>query len=279
MARPKKIDTENTTVPALTPDPLRPGMKLVERDSHGLLKNTEYVFDDNGNVNWRKMVPVEFLYVNGDARRKDMIERKYKKSVKEIDVVVDNVEDRDLIITLAGLKHLLRLRGYLNVSFHTNESSETFASVNCYIDFLPNFETGGVAQSYSENGSAHLHSTDGFMRAYLVEAATNRAFARCIRNYLNINIVSREELFDETKTGQVGGGNAPFISNGSPQSILEKKCADAGFGFPALKAAAIKYRTDLKNNPDPWAKWNDIPAEDCYILLEMIKTKVEKSKP
>jgi hypothetical protein len=277
MARPKKINTE--TSPVTAPDPLRPGMKLVERDSHGLLKNTEYTFDENGNVNWRKMVPVEFLYVNGgDARRKEMVEKKYKKSVKEIDIVADNVEDRDLVITLAGLKHLLRLRGYSSVSLHTNESSETFASVNCYIDFLPNFETEGVAQSYSENGSAHLRSTDGFMRAYLVEAATNRAFARCIRNYLNINIVSREELFDESKAAQIDSGSTPFISNGSPQSILEKKCADAGFGFPALKAAAIKYRTDLKNNPDSWVKWSDIPAEDCYILLEMIKVKVEKPK-
>jgi len=276
MARPKKITTE--TSPVTAPDPLRPGMKLVERDSYGLLKNTEYVFDDNGNVNWRKMVPVEFLYVNGDARRKEMIERKYKKSVKEIDVVADNVEDRDLVITLAGLKHLLRLRGYSSVSFHTNESSETFASVNCYIDFLPNFETEGVAQSYSENGSAHLRSTDGFMRAYLVEAATNRAFARCIRNYLNINIVSREELFDESKAAQIDGGNSPLLTNGSPQSILEKKCSEAGFGFNALKLAAIKYKDKLGNAPEPWTKFSDIPAQDCYVLLEMIKTKDDKPK-
>lgn len=258
--------------------PLRAGMKLFTRDKFGLLPEITYVFDENGYVNWRKMVPIQFLYINSDIKNKERIEKKYNKNIKDIDISTDNVEDRDLIITLAGLKYLLRLRGYSSVVFSTKEASDQYASVNCYIDFIGNFETNGFSQSYSENGSAHLRSTDSFMRAYLVEAATNRAFARCIRNYLNINIVSKEELFDQSKVEAMGdgsnGGDNKTITNGSAHTILENKCAEKGLSFTDVrKAACVNYKVILDSNPELWNKWSDLSAQDCYVLLGKIKEK------
>lgn len=263
--------TATETTPIIAETPLRAGMKLIERDSFGLLIGTEYIFDDNGNVNWRKMVPAQYLYLNaGDPKAKERIEKKYKKSVKDIDIIADNVEDRDLVITLAGLKYLLRLRGFTSVSSAIKEANERFATVSCYIDFIPNFETENRDQSYSENGSAHLYSTDGFMRSYLVEAASNRAFARCIRNYLNINIVSREELFDQSKVGNIDAATTSQPTSGEAYSILENKAIEKGWGFEKVKKASVNYKAELNSDPLTWNTWSDIPANDCYVLLGKI---------
>lgn len=278
MARPKskEIESIDTSKIIMTTDPLREGIKLIERDSYGLIKGVEYLFDENGNVNWRKMVPLKFLYLNtSDKYRKEALEKKYKKPATNIDIVADNVEDKDLVITLAGLKHLLRLRGYRSVSFCPKETNERFASVNCNIEFIPNFETEGSSQFYSEVGSAHLQSTDGFMRAYLVEAATNRSFARCIRNYLNINIVSREELFDQSKAGNIEANPAP-VTNGSAYSILESKCSEKGWNLEKVKKAAINYKNLLQTDPANWNVWADIAATDAYVLLGKINESSSK---
>ena len=44
--------------------------KTQERDEMGMLSGVDYVFDESGSIDWRKMVKPEFLVPNRD-RTKD----------------------------------------------------------------------------------------------------------------------------------------------------------------------------------------------------------------
>ena len=170
-------------------------IKNFERDARGLLKNIDYVFDDSANIDWRAMIPVKYLYLNSnDPKTKARIEKKYNKSIDSVDIEKDKVADTDLTILLSGLKFLLKLRGFTSVETPINVSTNDYASVTCKINFIGNFETQNKDVLYSDNACANLNNTYNFAQKYLLEIATNRALARCIRSFLNISIVSREEL-------------------------------------------------------------------------------------
>ena len=40
------------------------GPDAYKRNQHGLLENAEYVFNEDGSVDWRAMIKDEFLYPN-----------------------------------------------------------------------------------------------------------------------------------------------------------------------------------------------------------------------
>ena len=42
------------------------GPDLWKRNQHGLLESVEYIFNDDGSVNWRAMINPEHLYPNKD---------------------------------------------------------------------------------------------------------------------------------------------------------------------------------------------------------------------
>jgi hypothetical protein len=103
--------------------------------------------------------------------------------------------------------------------------------------------------------------------------ATNRAIARCIRSYLRLSIVSREELGADTENKN-DSSNTSSMSNGSPHAILEAKCNEKGYSFAAVRKRAIEaYRDELSSDPSTWTKWSDINGNDCFELLKKIKGK------
>lgn len=173
-------------------------LRKIERDENGLIVGVNYKFNEDGTVDWKGMVPKKFLYVNNSPQKRQEIEEKYGKSYSEIDPIEDKVEDKDLIIMLGGIKYILKLRGYKSVHTPFSKASQDFAAVNCRIVFKGNFETEGEDKVYEENACAHTDNTTSFYQKYLIEAATNRAFCRCVRNFLNIDIVSKEELGNAT---------------------------------------------------------------------------------
>ena len=85
--------------------------KFYERNEYGLLEGMEYKFKEDGSVDWKGMVDPKFLYLNPDTRRRSKLETKYNKKFEEIKPIEDKVDDIDLVISLGGLKALLRLRG------------------------------------------------------------------------------------------------------------------------------------------------------------------------
>jgi hypothetical protein len=234
--------------------------KLIKRDQDGLIEGIEYHFDGNGLISWKDMIPAEFLYVNPDLKRRDKLEKKYNKSYNDIHPIEDHVDDTDLVMTLGATKYLLRLRGYNKISSIIQSSNENYASVSCSIDFIPNFESEGRNIVYSENACAHSGNTNGFGQRYLVEMATNRSLARCVRNFLNINIVSKEEL---------GGNIAPQEEESKtitpdPIKMLNGILSERGLSFEDLKK-------DYSKISEKWQSLSDIPKTKIFEIMGKLK--------
>jgi len=79
---------------------------IVKRNEYGLLedKNINYIFNEDGSVNWRKMIKPEFLVANRDR-------------TDETDI--SKLEDNELIILLGGLKDLANIRVRMCFMFYS----------------------------------------------------------------------------------------------------------------------------------------------------------------
>ena len=138
-----------------------------------------YVFNKDGSVNWRKMVKKEFLVAN-------------KQRTNETDV--SNLEDRDLLILLGGIKELAQIRGFTQVNYDVHAATQEYFATTCTIEWLPNYETSNKSVYFSALADAHQDNTYSFASNFLAATAENRAFVRCVRNFLKINIVGQEEM-------------------------------------------------------------------------------------
>jgi hypothetical protein len=280
------LDTPTTSVGTLIETPtLNPGKKCIppkifSRNEYGLFDHIDYLFKDDGYVNWRAMIPKEYLYVGDNIKnnpvRREMFEKKYGKKPEKIDLSLDKVEDDDLLITLAGIRYLATLRGYEYVEFKTLESSnQAYAVVNCSIAWFNNYETiFDKDKKYYDTtrfdavGCASTDNTSGHFRNYLPEIASNRAFCRAVRNFLNINVVSDEEVHekkDEPKP-QTSTGVTPY---GNPVELLTAKLQEKGISFQKLKELMVKKDKE-------WSSYEavlDVPNVKIFDVLGRMKKK------
>src|ERR1041384_2064294 len=237
-------------------------LKKIERDENGLVKGIKYIFDDNGQISWKHMIPAEFLYVNPDLKRREKLEKKYCKPYNEIKPIEDNVEDVDLIQLLGATKFLLKLKGYESVEYNIKEANENYCAVNCVIKFAPSYESEGKSIIFSENACAHIGNTNGFGQKYLLEMATNRSLARCVRNALGINIVSKEEISGANNFEE----EQPKSTKDMPVNILSKLLKDKNITFDKLKQM---YEKDSKD----WKELSDIPPVLVFTMIGRIKAE------
>ena len=166
-------------------------MKEFTRNEKGLLTHINYLFNDDGQVDWRKMIPSKYLYPN--IQKKDRIEKIIKVPINQYDPTKHlDVPDDCLCILLSGIRHLAILRGCTSLKTRPVVATQSYACVTAEMTWIPNFELTPL--TFGDSSSAHPGNVSGFGIDYLVEVATNRAFCRAVRNYLNINIVSKEEL-------------------------------------------------------------------------------------
>lgn len=246
--------------------------KLLNRNEYGLLDNLEYFFKEDNTIDYRKMIPTEFLYVNPAISKRKKIEMKYGKSYKEIDVINDKVSDEDLTILLKGTQFLARLRGYNKIDYIIRQANESFVGITCSITFIGNYETQGREVVFSENASATLDSTKGFGQKYLIECCTNRSFCRVVNNFLNTNLLSNDEFIGGTEEEY----SEPQESQSSPQifELLTKALKDTGKTFETLKDRLIK-------EDFPGAKeiktLEQIPPEKAFYFLDMLKNLKSKA--
>ncbi|MDO8609371.1 MAG: hypothetical protein Q7R95_02395 [bacterium] len=250
-------------------------LKKIERDENGLIKGLEYKYTEEGLVDWKAMIPSKFLYVN--PSNKEKMTKKYNKPYDEIDPIKDNVEDIDLVQLLAATKFLLRLRGFNSVDFSIRETNENYAAVSCIIGFIPNYESEGREVSYCDNACAHLGSTTGFGQKYLLEMATNRALARCTRSFLNVGIVSKEEL-----SGNNDYDSAPQSNIDSQVSALieklEKEMVKRHITFEQLKNVILIGKDKLEG-AENFKSLRDCPKDKLFNLYDRIKnSKMEKKE-
>ena len=230
----------------------------LSRNSKGLLESPPigYVFNEDGSVDWRKMVRREYLVAN-------------KQRTNETDVSL--LEDRDLLILLGGIKELAQIRGYTDVTYVVVSPTPDYVVATCTITWLPNFETEGHVVTFSAIGDASPNNTKDFAKHFLGPIAENRAFVRCVRNFLRINIVAQEEL-----------GSVKFLaeenqaSQTDPKTILMTLMKEKGLSFEIIKNKLVKEGYD---NANGLGSIGDIPKIKVFELIERLKkAKTKKTK-
>ena len=234
------------------------GPSLFSRDNNGLLKNTQYVFSEDGSVDWRAMIKEEHLFPNRswfEGRGKDM------------PASTTGLKDYQLLIKLSGIKELARLRGFTEVNYEIDKCTEQHVAVKCQIHFTPNYETGLQPIIFEDIANATLNNTSSFATKFLETIACNRAFVRCVRNFLNVHIVGDDEI-DKSDSSPASPGSQSSSASMSPHGILEQKFEN----FDALKVflremwAKKLYRNDSVKE---WQAFDDIPPKEARILLKL----------
>jgi hypothetical protein len=270
---------------------------LFSRDDNGLIKNFPYKFDELNRIDWRALIPAKYLYVNPDYET----EIKVRQNVKnKWDVDVTKCEDKELLVTLAGLKYLARLRGVDAVKVHDLHVSPTEVTSVCSIRFSPNFENP-EGLTVEAQASASLYSVSGKFQLYLAAFAQNRAFVRAAKDALGIEILGFEEVdFKASRAFEeaVKGGNNPLLDNARAASapreeaktqtiagfdgnaVLSRRCAEldkaGSHSFDKIKAHALTVRGELESDPESWSDFSSIPRKDSFVLLGKINDAADK---
>lgn len=247
-----------------------------ERNEYGFLNNVDYVFKEDGKVNWRKMIPAEFLVFNRD--KKAEIENVYGKKLESLSVT--EVDDKYLLILLFGIRYLASLRGYASVLPTVTYCSDYKATVATSIYWIGNNDTEMRQEYFGDVASATFENTNGFGRKFLESIAANRAFVRAVRNYLEINIVGFDEVAADGKS-ESDNTNIPSTNSGSlsVNSLLESKAKELGLTFDQFKEGVKnKYKDSVKSDFTKWLNYLDLPPTDAYIMLDIISVSLQAKK-
>ena len=230
--------------------------KKFQRDASGLLVNplVDYVFNEDGSVNWRKMVGKHYLVPN-------------KQRTNETDV--SSLEDRDLLILLGGIKELAQIRGFINVSYNVVTANQEYFATSCTIDWLPNYETDGRQVGFSALADAHIDNTYSFASNFLAATAENRAFVRCVRNFLKINIVGQEEMGGGSQRQTTFAKTATKAKTDSnPSTLLEKVMDSKNISFDMVKGKLVEENF---KGADSFSSVKDIPKTKTFELIARLK--------
>jgi len=227
------------------------------RDDKGLLLGFDHPILEDGSVNWRACVKPEYIFPN-------------KRLTTETDIA--KLPDSQLVISLAGLRELAHLRGFENVEYRNLIASRDYAAVICSITWAPNFETFDSPVIFEALADAHEGNTEGFAGQFLASIASNRAFARCVRNFLRIHICSDEEMSNITP-------EAPPVTGGTDIKnalvILDKLMRQKGIDFGKVKEKLTKGGLSGAEN---FTTIEEIPAPNILELIEMLK-KFQPAQP
>jgi len=226
-------------------------MKKAKRDADGLLKDVNYIFDESGQIDWRKMIKPEFLVPNKD---------------KTSETDTSKLRDNQLIILLGGIKDLAQIRGYTDVRYSVSSPSADYVVATCTITWLPSSETEGREITFSAIGDASPSNTNGFAKFFLGPIAENRAFVRCVRSFLRINIVGQEELGDNKAMLAAPKNQGPQAID--PSSLLSELMAEKNVSFEQIKKKLVTEgfpkAKDLK-------AVSDIPKLKSFEIIERLK--------
>jgi hypothetical protein len=238
------------------------------RKANGLLSNISYIFNEDSSINWRAMIKPEYLYANKDW---------FDSRKLDTPLSIEGLADNQLLIKLGGLKDLARIRGFNSVSYEVIKSEKDYVVVKCKINWIGNFETGGMPIEFEDMANASLENTSDFCAKFLETIATNRAFVRCVRNFLNIHIVGDDEIDKSKNKTKISESTENIQIDGdiSPQNLL-KKHATKKLSVVSFEDFKQKLRdmwtSESYQNPEAknWNSFKDIPARECRKLISII---------
>ena len=229
--------------------------KTFSRNEFGLLNNPPipYSYNEDGSVNWRKMIRQEFLVPN-------------KQKTQETDI--SKLEDKDLLILLGGIKELAQIRGFTYVSYSVPGASANYVVANCCINWIANYETNDKDVSFESLADASPDNTQSFARNYLAAIAENRAFVRCVRNFLKINIVGQDEIGAKNNFEDLSSEN-PL----SPTAALASLMKEKNITLEDLKKKLAKEKYE---KIEDLSSLSDIPKPKIFELIDRIKKSGNK---
>ncbi len=222
------------------------------RNQFGLLTHINYTFSEDGLINWRKLIKPEFLVPN-------------KEKTQETDVT--KLNDNQLLILLGGLKELAFIRGYTSINSKVCFASLEAVTVETQIEWTPNFEVLNEWVSSCGIATATLNNTESFARNYLSEIAENRSFCRCVRNFLRINICSKEEVGPnkyEVSTSPDQEKEERLSRIATLKSLMEEK----NISMEKIKARGISNKIEGAEN---WVQVEDIPLPVIFEFIGRLK--------
>jgi hypothetical protein len=229
--------------------------KIFSRNEYGLLENPPipYVYNEDGSVNWRKMIRPEFLVPN-------------KQRTQETDI--SKLEDKDLLILLGGIKELAQIRGFTSVGYSIPSASPSYVIAGCTICWSSNYETNGKEIIFEALADASPDNTQSFARNYLAAIAENRAFVRCVRNFLKINIVGQDEIGAKVNFEELTPEN-PL----SPTAVLSNLMKEKNISLDDLKKKLSKEKYE---KAEEITALSDIPKPKIFELIDRIKKSSSK---
>jgi hypothetical protein len=245
-------------------NPNSEGPQKYMRDQHGLLANANYIFNEDGSVNWRAMIKDENLFPNRswfDSRKLDL-----PKSI-------DGLKDHQLLIKLGGIKELARLRGFTSVNYYVEKCEKDHVAVSCNINFIANYETGGRSVKFQDVANATLNNTSSFATKFLETIACNRAFVRCVRNFLNVHIVGDDEIDKSNSKNNFSGitTGAALTPDGMLHSAAKEKLNCSNFEeFKVILRDWWKSGKYQNESVRDWEDFSDIPATEARVLMKLI---------
>ena len=251
-----------------------PPNSRIATNSFGLFEQVEYVFGEDGLVDWKDMINPKHVVVNEDW---------FIRHQKDIPTSIEGLKDEQKIITLQGFKELAMLRGYNSLKFEIVNSSDTYCNMKCSIVWDANFETKNREVLHEEVANASVYNTDSFASVFLETIAANRAFSRCVRNFLKINIVGSEEVGSrEAKKLKLNGEKQEeesedgIVSKINIHDILVKSFEDKfqkNSFEDFLAFLRVAYQKDVYKNEQTseWKSFEDISGKDCRQIMKVIK--------
>lgn len=228
--------------------------RLFERNEYGLIcdGSINYVYNEDGTINWRKMIKPEFLVPHAQV---------FEKTGRPVPTSIEGLEDKELLILLGGLKDLASIRGYSSHAFPVVVApSDNCVIAVCQMTWIPNYETQGRAITSSGIGDAKPENTNALGKMYLGPFAENRAFVRCIRQFLRINIVSQEEISEM----------AAKAADDVATTLLKETIAKYNITFEAIRAKLVEEKVE---GAEKYQSVADIPRYKQFELIERIKRK------
>jgi hypothetical protein len=222
--------------------------KNIERDDQNLIVGLDYTFDENGKIQWRKLIKNEYLVPNKDR-------------TQETDV--SKLEDKDILVLLGGFKELADIHGYTKVSYKFPVAQPDFVSCICRIDFIPSYNTEMRQISFESCADASHNNTQSIGGKYfLTTTAENRAFVRAVRNFLRINILAKDELVLGAKNQfEEQAENNPA----SPKNAVLDKMKK--MGFTSFKEARVKFEEINILDYKGFETLNDVPGDKMMGLM------------
>lgn len=253
-----------------------------KRNEYGLIENINYHFKEDGSVDWKKMIPSEFLVINVNS-----LSDEQKEKFEKEELSIDSLPDKNLLVLLPGIRYLADLRGFQEentiIRFFDQEDG---ANAECNITWIKNYESETIVSS--GQGDATKNNCDQINGKYYFSAiASNRAFVRAVRNFLKIDICGKDEI-GKVKTKNIEQNKEPHQekakesepNENNPKKTLEKVLGEAGLSFERFKRGIIdrKARGEYDGDPD-WKSFDDIdvPKFEYFQLIGFVQDYI-KSK-